>query len=50
MGNVGVMAGEVRGQILKGLVVIAKNFGFYPEGCLWGHLFSPPSVLNWTVA
>lgn len=44
MGNVGVMAGEVRGQILKGLVVIAKNFGFYPEGCVCGATYSPLQV------
>ena len=31
MGNVGIVA-EVRGQIMKGLRIIAKNFGFYLEG------------------
>ena len=31
VGNVGIVA-EVRGQIMKGLRIIAKNFGFYLEG------------------
>lgn len=47
---ISVVAEASRGQILKGLVITAKNFGFYPEGYFCGsHPLSPPSVLSWTV-
>ena len=43
MGNVGVVA-EVRGQIMKDLRIIAKNFGVYLEGCVCGTTPSPIQV------
>lgn len=31
------------GQIWKGLEIIAKNFGFYPEDYVYGATHSPPT-------